>query len=83
MVSVAASVADAAPLRSAAELIAAYDAHIDTVSLCASVRFARRRSARRFVDRFPEPAVWMRRPTVARLTEAGAASMTSSWIICF
>ncbi|HZE15740.1 MAG TPA: hypothetical protein VE197_08525, partial [Mycobacterium sp.] len=67
--SVAVSAADAAPLRSAAELIAAYDAHVDTVMCCASVRFARRRSARRFVDRFPEPAVWMRRPTVARLTD--------------
>lgn len=57
MVSVAASAADAAPLRSAAELIAAYDTHVDTVRRCASVRFARRRSARRFVDHFPDPAV--------------------------
>lgn len=69
MVSVAASVLDAAPLRGAAELIAAYDAHVDTVSPCASVRFARRRSARRFVDRFPDPTVWMRRPTPARLMD--------------
>ena len=69
MVSVAASAADGAPLRSAAELIAAYDAHIDTVSLGASVRFARRRSARRFVERFPDPTVWMHRPTPARLTD--------------
>src|SRR4029079_5855467 len=35
----------------------------DTLSPCASVRFARRRSARRFMDRFPDPTVWMRRPT--------------------
>ena len=69
MVSVAASAADGAPLPSATELIAAYDTHVDTVSLCASVRFARRRSARRFVDRFPDPAVWMRRPTAARLMD--------------
>src|SRR4029078_5470687 len=69
VVSVAASAADGAPLPSATELIAAYDTHVDTVSLCASVRFARRRSARRFVDRFPDPAVWMRRPTAARLMD--------------
>lgn len=69
MVSVAASALDAAPLRGAAELIAAYDAHVDTMPLCASERFARRRSARRFVDRFPDPAVWMRRPTPARLMD--------------
>ena len=69
MVSVAASALDAAPLRSAAELIAAYDTHVDTVMRCASVRFARRGGARRFVDRFPDPAVWMRRPTPARLTD--------------
>ena len=69
MVSVAASALDGAPLRSATELIAAYDAHVDTVMCCASVRFARRRSARRFVDRFPDPAVWMRRPTAARLMD--------------
>ena len=56
-------------LRSAAELIAAYDTHVDTVTRCASVRFARRGGARRFVDRFPDPAVWMRRPTPARLTD--------------
>ena len=69
MVSVAASALGAAPLRSAAELIAAYDTHVDTVMRCASVRVARRGGARRFVDRFPDPAVWMRRPTPARLTD--------------
>src|SRR4029079_14977165 len=41
----------------------------DTLSPCASVRFARRRSARRFMDRFPDPTVWMRRPTPARLLD--------------
>ncbi|MBS4728614.1 hypothetical protein MSM1_09810 [Mycobacterium sp. SM1] len=69
MVSVAVSAADAAPLPGAAGLIAAYDAHVEAMSLCASVRFARRRSARRFVDRFSDLAVWMRRPTPARLTD--------------
>ena len=69
MVSVAASAADAAPARNAAELIAAYDAHVDTMPLCASERFARHHSARRFVQRFPDPAVWMRRPTPARLMD--------------
>ena len=67
--SVAASAADSAPLRGAAELIFAYDAHVDTVMRCASVRFARRGGARRFVERFPDPAVWMRRPTPARLMD--------------
>ena len=52
MVSVAASALGAAPLRSAAELIAAYDTHVDTVMRCGSVRFARRGSARRFVTAF-------------------------------
>ena len=37
MVSVAASALDAAPLRSAAELIAAYDTHVDTVMRSARV----------------------------------------------
>jgi hypothetical protein len=69
VVSVAASAADAGPLRSAAELIAAYDTHVDTVMHCASVRVARHRSARRFVERFADPAGWMCRPTSARLMD--------------
>lgn len=69
MVSVAVIAADSAPVRSAAELIAAYDAQVDTMRLCASERSARHRSARRFVQRFPDLAVWMRRPTPARLTD--------------
>ncbi|MGH3967913.1 MAG: hypothetical protein ACRDTV_07320, partial [Mycobacterium sp.] len=81
--SVAASAADAASLRSTAELIAAYDAHVDTVSLCASVRFARRGSARRFVDRFPDPAMWMRRPTPARLTDLHRLKAWSFVSWCF
>ncbi|WP_142391466.1 hypothetical protein [Mycobacterium sp. ENV421] len=67
--SVAASAADGAPLASAAELIAAYDTHVDTMPICASMRSARHCSARRFVDRFPDPGVWMRRPTAARLMD--------------
>lgn len=62
MVSVAASAADAAPLRSTAGLIAAYEVHVDAMPLCASERLARRHSAHRFGDRFPDPAVWMPRP---------------------
>ena len=68
MVSVAA--AAAAPLPGCVvDLLAAYDADVGAMPVCASIRFARRRSARRFLDRYPDLGAWMHRSTPARLAD--------------
>jgi integrase len=69
VVSAAAARLAAPPLRTGAELLAVYDAHVDALPIAAGVRFERRRSARRFLDRYPEPPAWMRRSTPARLAD--------------
>ncbi|HEY3259025.1 MAG TPA: tyrosine-type recombinase/integrase [Pseudonocardiaceae bacterium] len=69
MVSVAAAALATPPLRSRAELLAAYDAHVDAMPVAAGVRFERRRAARRFLQRHPDPHAWMRRSTPARLAD--------------
>ncbi|BBX96100.1 hypothetical protein [Mycobacterium lacus] len=69
MVSVAAANPATAPLRTSAQLLAAYDDHVDALTVAKGVQFERRRAARRFLQQHPDPAVWMRRPTPARLTD--------------
>jgi hypothetical protein len=69
VVSAAAAALSAAPVLAASELLAAYDAHVDTMPVSASVRFARRRAARQFLNRHPNLGVWMCRSTPARLAD--------------
>ena len=69
MVSVAAVRLAAAPVRTGVELLADYEAHVQTLSVAAGVRFERGRHARSFLQRFPEPQAWMRRSTPARLAD--------------
>ena len=69
MVSIAAVALTAPTRRGGAGLLADYQAHVDTMPVDKSVRFARRRAARLFLDRYPDLGVWMRRSTPARLTD--------------
>ncbi|MDI3315936.1 MAG: tyrosine-type recombinase/integrase [Mycobacterium sp.] len=69
MVSIAAVNPAAAPLRTGVQLLAAYDVHVDALMVAKGVRFERRRAARQFLQQHPNPAVWMRRPTAARLAD--------------
>ena len=68
MVSVAALASSSTPVRFD-DLLGAYDADVDAMQVCDSVRFARRRSARRLLERHPDLTVWMRRSTPARLLD--------------
>jgi hypothetical protein len=49
MVSVAAANLAATPRRTSAQLLAAYDAHVDALTVAKGVQFERRRAARRFL----------------------------------
>lgn len=69
MVSVAPAPGGPAPALPTAALLAAYDAHIDACQPTRAVRFSHRRAARRFLERHPDPRVWMRRSTAARLRD--------------
>jgi integrase len=69
VVSIAAAALSETPKRNGVELLAAYQAHVDTMPVSKSVRFARRRAAREFLDRYPDLGVWMRRSTPARLAD--------------
>jgi hypothetical protein len=69
VVSTAAARLAALPLRTGAELLAGYDAHVDALPVAAGVRFERRRCARRFLNRYPDPRAWMHRSTQARLAD--------------
>jgi integrase len=69
VVSVVAAALTTAPKRRATELLAEYQTHLDTMPVSPSVRFARRRAARLFLDLYPDLEVWMRRSTSARLAD--------------
>ena len=69
MVSVAAANLAATPLRTSAQLLAAYDAHLDALTVAKGVQFERRRAARRFLQQHPDPQAWMSRSTPARLAD--------------
>ena len=69
MVSVAAANLAATPLRTGAQLLAAYDAHVDALTVAKGVQFERRRAARRFLQQHPDPQAWMSRSTPARLAD--------------
>jgi len=53
----------------AAALLATYDADLTACRPTRAVGFSHRRGARRFLDRHPDPRVWMRRSTTARLAD--------------
>lgn len=69
MVSIVAVAPIGAPTRSGAELLADYQAHVETMAMDKSARLARHRSARLLVERHPDLSTWMRRPTASRLTD--------------
>ena len=53
MVSVAAANLAATPRRTSAQLLAAYDAHVDALTVAKGVQFERRRAARRSCSSTP------------------------------
>ena len=63
----------AVALRAAApasdDLLVDYYGFVDALHLDSSHRSLRRLAARRFCDLHPDPAVWMTRPTAARLVD--------------
>lgn len=69
MVSVAAARLAAAPPWTGGQLLAAYDAHVDALPVAKGVRFERRRGARQFLHRHPDPHAWMSRSIPARLND--------------
>jgi hypothetical protein len=52
-----------------ADLLAGYDRYVDALPINAGMRWARLRAARAFCTAHPDLAVWMRRPTPARLVD--------------
>ena len=68
MVSLAPAVGGPLALPAAA-LLATYDADLTACRPTRAVGFSHRRGARRFLDRHPDPRVWMRRSTTARLAD--------------
>jgi hypothetical protein len=59
-----------------ADLLADYDAFVGQLRCGSQGKYLRRMAARRFLTRWPDPAVWMARPTAARLVDIGR---TGAW----
>jgi len=67
VVSVAAAALASQPKQNGAGLLADYQAGLEAITMDKSARWARRRSARLFLERYPDLEIWMRRSTQARL----------------
>jgi integrase len=51
------------------DLLADYDQFVDALGVNDKQRWERRHAARQFLERHPDPDVWMSRPTAARLVD--------------
>jgi Phage integrase family len=65
------------------DLVALYERHVAGLPISDSSRWARRRAARRFLERFPEMEAWMRRPTPTRLLDLNRADAWPFVVWCF
>ena len=64
--------------RPGPDLLADYDAFVGQLSCGSQGKYLRRMAARRFLTRWPDPQVWMARPTAARLADI---SRTGAWLL--
>ena len=58
------------------DVLVAYETFVDQLRCTTQAKRLRRLAARRFLTRWPDPGVWMRRPTPARLVDL---SRTGAW----
>ncbi|MGH9059647.1 MAG: tyrosine-type recombinase/integrase, partial [Acidimicrobiales bacterium] len=65
------------------DLLSIYDDHVATLDINASCRSARRHCARVLLARHPDLALWMERPTPARLADLHRARAWPFLIWCF
>ncbi|MDQ3461869.1 MAG: tyrosine-type recombinase/integrase [Actinomycetota bacterium] len=63
-------------VRPGADLLGDYDAFVDQLSCGTQAKQLRRLAARGFFSRWPDPEVWMQRPTSARLVDL---ARTGAW----
>ena len=49
------------------DLLGEYEAFVSQLACGSQGKYLRRMAARRFLERWPDPTTWMRRPTRARL----------------
>ncbi len=55
------------------DLLADYEAFVEQLACGGQGKYLRRMAARRFLERWPDPEAWMRRPTPARLVDVERA----------
>lgn len=65
------------------DLLALYERHVAGLPISDGSRWARKRAARRLLERFPDLEAWMRRPTPARLLDLHRADAWPFVVWCF